>query len=67
MPPAVQTLRSLTPGMRPTGRAEGELFVNFPDKQLSVVDDTLANVDLMAIRFFSEAASYAEGDLVVRR
>jgi hypothetical protein len=62
----IQTLRSSTPGARPTGRAPGELYVNWPDLQLGVVDSTSAPVDLIAVRYFSTLTSYAIGDFTVQ-
>jgi hypothetical protein len=40
--------------------------VNFPDRQIGVVDASAAAVDLVAVRFFSTGASYAVGDYVVQ-
>jgi hypothetical protein len=57
-------LRSSTAGARPVGRDTGELYVNLPDNQLGVIDDTNAPVDLIAVRHFSPAASYFTGDCV---
>jgi hypothetical protein len=62
----VQTLRSSMPGARPSSRAPGELFVNFPDRQLGVVDSASAPLDLIAVRFFSAGANYAVGDCVMQ-
>ncbi len=62
----VQTLRSSTPGARPSSRAPGELFVNFPDRQLGVIDSASAPLDLIAVRFFSAGANYAVGDCVMQ-
>jgi hypothetical protein len=62
----IQSLRSSTKGARPpAGRAVGELYTNFPDKQIGVVGPT-GNIDLVPVRFFSETADYAIGDLVAR-
>jgi hypothetical protein len=58
-------LRSSTAGARPVGRDTGELYVNLPDNQLGVIDDTNAPVDLIAVRHFSAAASYFTGDCVL--
>lgn len=62
----VQTLRSNVAGNRPTGRQPGELYVNWPDRQLGVVDSTATAVDLLAVRYFSSATSYNPGDYVVQ-
>ena len=67
MPNVVQSLRSITPGARPTGKLEGELYVNLPDKQFGMIDETGAPVDLGAVRHFSELASYVIGDHVVQK
>jgi hypothetical protein len=62
----IQTLRSSTPGARPVGRQPGELFVNWPDLALGVVDSTSTPVDLIAVRYFSPLTSYAIGEFVVQ-
>jgi Chaperone of endosialidase len=62
----IQTLRSSTPGARPAGRQPGELYVNWPDLQLGVVDSASAPIDLIAVRYFSTLTSYAVGDFVVQ-
>jgi hypothetical protein len=61
----VQTLRSAVPLVRPTGRQPGELYVNYPDNQLGVINVSAAPIDLIAIRFFSPLTSYNIGDFVV--
>jgi Chaperone of endosialidase len=64
----VQTLRSSTSGSVPAAgtRQPGELWVNFPDLQLGVVD-TLRNAQkLVAVRYFSTTAAYATGDFVIQ-
>ncbi len=66
MPDQVFTLRSTVPGARPAGRDPGELYVNFPDQQIGVVDESAAPVDLVAVRFFSATASYTAGDHTVQ-
>lgn len=62
----VQTLRSNVAGNRPSGRQPGELYVNWPDKQLGVVDSTSTAMDLLAVRFFSTTTNYNKGDYVVQ-
>jgi hypothetical protein len=62
----VQTLRSSTPLSRPTGRQPGELYVNFPDAQLGVVNAASTAQDLIGVRFFSTLTSYAIGDFVIQ-
>ena len=61
----VQTLRSSVKQQRPTGRATGELYVNFADLQLGVITPTAAQ-DLLAIRHFSASTDYRIGDHVVQ-
>jgi hypothetical protein len=64
----VQTLRSSTAGNRPAAgsRAPGELYSNWPDKQLGVIDATQNPMDLIAVRFFSATAAYSTGDFVLQ-
>lgn len=66
MPNRVQTLRSNVAGNRPTGRQPGELYVNWADAQLGVINSSSAPQDLIAIRFFSANTSYNIGDYVVQ-
>ena len=61
----IRILRSLTDGTRPTAKTEGELYVNFANKSLGVVDDAAVAQDLVAVRFFSDLSTYAVGDHVV--
>jgi hypothetical protein len=62
----VQTLRSSTKGQRPAGgsREPGELYVNFPDRQIGVVNVSGSPEDLVPVRFFSTATDYVAGDYV---
>jgi hypothetical protein len=62
----VQSLRSSTAGNRPTGRQPGELYANFADAQLGVVNAANTAQDLIGVRFFSSAGSYAVGDHVIQ-
>ena len=64
----IQVLRSSTPGQVPTAgtRQPGELWTNFPDLQLGVIDTSKAAQKLIAVRFFSASANYATGDFVVQ-
>jgi hypothetical protein len=62
----VQTIRSSVKKQRPTGRQTGELYVNFADLQVGVVNPSGAAQDLVAIRFFSPATDYVVGDFVVQ-
>jgi hypothetical protein len=64
----LQILRSSTPGQIPTAgtRLAGEMWTNFPDLQLGVIDTTKTAQKLLAVRFFATTANYAAGDAVVR-
>ena len=62
----VQSLRSSVAGSRPTGRQPGELYVNWADNQLGVINASSAAQDLIAVRFFSAAASYNVGDFAIQ-
>lgn len=63
----VQTNRNATSGATPVAgtRKPGELFVNFPDMQLGVIDPTQTPQNLLAVRFFSATAVYPVGAFVV--
>lgn len=61
----VQTLRSSVAGNRPTGRQPGELYINFPDMQLGMINAAAAAQDLLAVRMFSTTTTYAIGDHVL--
>ena len=67
LPQRVQTLRSSTKNQRPAGgsREPGELYVNFPDRQIGFVNASKNPEDLIAVRFFSAATNYAAGDFVI--
>jgi SPRY domain len=62
-----QQPRSSVKKQRPPAatRRTGELYVNFADKQLGVIDPNRVAQDLLAVRFFSDATDYLEGDHVV--
>lgn len=62
----VQTNRFSGPGNRPANgvRAPGELYVNFTDMQLGVIDENKDINDLIAVRFFSVNTPYNTGDVV---
>src|SRR4029077_15217426 len=66
MPIRVQSLRSSVKGQRPAAgtREPGEIYANFADLQLGVIDATKNNRDLVAVRFFATTADYAIGDYV---
>jgi hypothetical protein len=61
----VQTIRSSVAGNRPVGQLPGELYTNWPDGQLGVINSTGNPQDLIAVRFFSSAANYNIGDFVI--
>jgi hypothetical protein len=62
----IQTLRSSVAGNIPANgvRSPGELWTNFPDKQLGVIDASQNAQKLLAVRIFSTAAAYVTGDMV---
>jgi len=62
----VQTLRSNVSGNRPTGRQPGELYVNWADSQIGVINSTGGAQDFVAVRFFNASASYVVGDFVIQ-
>ena len=64
----VQALRSSTTGAVPAAgtRLPGELWTNFPDLQLGVVDASKNAQKLVAVRYFSTGANYAVGDFVIQ-
>jgi hypothetical protein len=68
MPRRVQSIRSSVKGQRPVvnTREPGELYVNFADLQLGVVNATKNPQDLVAVRYFSTASDYATGAHVVQ-
>ena len=67
MPQRVQSIRSSTKLQRPTAgtREPGELYVNFADLQMGVVNVAKAAQDLIAVRFFSSSTDYVAGDFVI--
>jgi hypothetical protein len=64
----VQTLRSSVKLQRPGAgtREPGELFANFADLQLGMIDAGKNAVDLIAVRFFSAATDYVAGNFVLQ-
>ena len=62
----VQTLRSSTTQAVPAAgtRSPGELWTNFPDLQMGVIDAARNAQKLVAVRYFSTTANYAAGDCV---
>jgi hypothetical protein len=44
----------------------GELYVNWADSQLGVINAASANQDLIPVRFFSTTANYSVGNFVVQ-
>lgn len=63
----VQTLRSSVAGARPAAGSQppGELYVNWPDLQIGVIDSSKNPLDLIPVRFFSATSNYVAGDIVV--
>ena len=62
----VQTLRSNVSGSRPTGRQPGEIYVNWADGQIGVINSSNGAQDFVAVRFFSTTANYNTGDFVIQ-
>jgi hypothetical protein len=64
----VQAIRSSVGGNRPAAgtRAPGELYTNWADLQLGCIDSSKNPIDLVAVRFFSAAATYVAGNYVVQ-
>lgn len=60
-------LRSSALGARPAAgtRQPGELYINFADNQLGVIDTAQDPQDLLAIRYFSTETSYEVNDVVI--
>jgi hypothetical protein len=64
----VQVFRTPTTGVAPAAgtRLSGELWVNFADLQLGVIDASKNAQKLVAVRYFSATANYAAGDFVIQ-
>lgn len=64
----VQTQRLTATNVKPANgsRPAGELWLNFPDLRLGMIDASKAPVDLLAIRPHAATASYAQGDHALR-
>ena len=64
----IQALRSSTTQAVPAAgtRLPGELWTNFPDLQMGVIDASKNAQKLIAVRYFSTAANYAANDMVVQ-
>ena len=64
----LQVLRSSTTQAVPAAgtRLPGELWTNFPDLQMGVIDASKTAQKLIAVRYFSTSANYAAGDMVVQ-
>lgn len=62
-------LRSSSLGARPApgSRDPGELYINFPENQLGVIDTSGEAQDLIAVRYFSALANYVVNDVVVNQ
>lgn len=63
-----QVLRSSITGNVPAtnSRWPGEIWSNFPDKQIGVIDASKVAQPLVGVRFFSTTANYVAGDFVVQ-
>ena len=63
----VQSLRSPTPNLMPPAgaRSPGELWVNFADKQIGVIDNAQNPQPFVGVRFYSTQTNYAVGDHIV--
>lgn len=62
----VQTIRYYTTLQRPpVTEFSGELYVNFADLQIGVLDTSKSPVDFVAIRYYSQLAKYVAGDFAV--
>lgn len=62
-----KSLRSSTPNKRPDPgtRSVGEIYTNFPDQQLGVIDENQNAIDLIGVRYFSALGQYFLDDVVV--
>lgn len=62
-PNRVQTLRSSVKGQRPVQgtREAGELYVNFPDRQIGVINTGKTAEDFVAVRYFAQTSDYVSG------
>ena len=64
----IPLLYSSTPNTKPLvgTRLTGELWMNFADNQLGLIDAGQAAQPLLAVRFFSTLTAYSSGDCVVQ-
>ena len=64
----IPLLYSSTPNTKPlvNTRLTGELWTNFPDLQLGLIDATKTAIPLIAVRYFSPNTAYVGGDFVVQ-
>lgn len=61
----IQTNRSSVSRNRPPAtRDPGELYVNWADRQIGVMDAASAPMDFVAVRFFATTAEYLVGEMV---
>lgn len=60
----IQTYRSAVAGNRPTSGDPGQLYVNWPERMLGVLDASGAAMDLLALRPFSTLSPYLAGQFV---
>src|SRR5262245_36518655 len=61
---AIQLLRSLTRGNRPSGRVYGEPYVNFAENQFGIFDSGNTPRDLLGVPYFSTGQNYSIGNVV---
>ena len=62
----VQTIRYYTTLERPpTTEFSGELYINYADIQIGALDTSKSPVDFVAVRYFSQEATYVGGDFAI--
>lgn len=62
----VQTIRYYTTLQRPpTTEFSGEVYINFADLQIGALDLSHSPVDFVAVRYYSQIASYVAGDFAI--
>jgi hypothetical protein len=60
----IQAQRFFSTTQRPANgsRPSGEIWLNFPDLKLGMIDPTQTAIDLLPVRVYSPAATYGPGD-----
>lgn len=63
----LQTQRFAVTNTRPatSSRPQGEVWMNFPDLRLGMIDPTQTAIDIVPVRSYAATATYAAGDYVV--